>query len=280
MKIKTILIGALIFLFFTSCSSIWYYQVYKVAPNEDTKLKDNLLVYEDQNIKVSYNLWDDGGNIGFAIFNKTDKSIFVNMEECFFVLNGFAHNYYQNRTYTKSTSIGTTAVNSVSASKSVTGLNYYDLIQTNRIAASKSVGSLTSSGFAVSYNEEKIVCIPSNTSKIISEFWINKSVFRDCDLYKYPSKKQVRTKSFTKASSPFAFSNRIAYRVGDSESLIRFENDFYVTEISNYPEEEITDSRPEEYCGQKSVEKATYFKSVSPDKFYIKYTKGQDIWIH
>jgi len=61
---------------------------------------------------------------------------------------------------------------------------------------------------------------------------------------------------------------------------VNFENGFYVTEISNYPENEVIEYRDQEYCGQKSSAIVKYFKNSSPDKFYIQYTKGKDIWIH
>ena len=62
---------------FTSCVS--YVQVYKTAPSDKLVLKNNLLVFEDENCKVSYNLWDAGGNVGFQFFNKTDKKVLIGL---------------------------------------------------------------------------------------------------------------------------------------------------------------------------------------------------------
>lgn len=270
----------LIAILLTSCVSNSYFQVYKVAPSDKLVVNDSLIFYEDDNCKVSYNLWDEGGNVGFQFFNKTDKAIYLNLEESFFILNGVSYNYYRNRVFTSSTSSGTTTSRGVTATKSITGVNNSDLIQTNRISATNAVGLMTSSGFSVSYNEEKIVCIPSKTSKIISEYNINESLFRDCDLFKYPSRNQIKTKTFTKAQSPLVFSNRIAYTIGKNDNLIKFENEFFVTEISNYPESEIIESRYDKYCGQESMFLTTHFKNASADKFYIKYHKGQDTWNH
>jgi hypothetical protein len=243
-------------------------------------LKDNKLVYEDENCKVSYNLWDEGGNIGFQFFNKTDKNIYLNLEESFFILNGVSYNYYKNRVFTNSTSSGSSASKGAVASKSATGIKVLDLLQTNRISAANTIGFMSTSGFSVSYTEDKIVCIPSLSSKIISEYTINESLYRDCDLFKYPNKKQIKTKTFSKTDSPLVFSNRIAYTLGKTDNLIRFENEFYVKEISNYPEDELLDFRHEEFCGQKSMTLTEYFKNVSADKFYVKYIKGQDYWEH
>jgi hypothetical protein len=250
------------------------------VPSDKFVVKDNLLFYEDENCKVSYNLWKKGGNIGFQFFNKTGKNIYLNLEESFFILNGVSYNYYKSRVFTSSKSSGASTAGGVTATKSVTGLNSSDLIQTNKISATNTVGIMASSGFSVSYNEEKIVCIPSKTSKIISEYNINESLFTDCDLFKYPNKKQIKSKTFSIEQSPLVFSNRIAYAIGQADNLIKLENVFYVSEIANYPESEMYEFKYDEYCGQKSMTRTRYFKNVAPDMFYIKYNKGQDSWKH
>ena len=264
-----------------SCASTSYFQVYKATPLNKTAVKGNELVYEDDNCKINYNLWDNGGNVGFEFYNKTDKNIYINLEESFFILNNVAYNYFRNRVFTSSSSAGASATNSASASKSVTGVNLFDLIQTNRIAATNSIGLMTSSGFSVSFNEERFVCIPSKTSKIIAEYKINKSIFRDCGLYKYPSRRQIKTLKLTKTESPIVFSNRLTYSLGDKDgSYNRVENEFYVSEITNYPENAMYVSKYDEFCGKKNIIPSKYYKDVSADKFYIKYSKDVDNSIH
>jgi len=278
-KIKLIF-TAIIAVLLTSCAPTSFYQVYKATPSDKMVIKENLLIYEDENCKVSYNLWNEGGNIGFRFYNNTDKNIFLNLDESFFVLNGIAYDYYRNRVFTNSTSSGATTSLAATASKSVTGINYLDLLQTNRIQATNSVGLITSKGYSISYNEEKTICIPSKTSKVIAEYNINESLYRDCDLFKYPTKKQIKSKNFSKTESPLVFSNRIVYAIGQKDNLIKFENEFYVTEISNYPASEMYESKYDKFCGQKSMEMTKYFKNDSADKFYIKYSKRQDLWKH
>ena len=244
-------------------------------------MKDNSIVYEDDNCKVTYNLWSNGGDSGFQFFNKTDKTIYLNLEESFFIINGLSYNYYRNRIFTNSKSAAATTSNYITTSTSVTGLNFLDLAQTDKISETNSADLITASGYSVAYTEEKNVCIPSKTFKIISEYTINESLFRDCDLFKFPTRKQITTKSFTKEQSPLVFSNRIAYSVGKNDNLIKFENEFYVTEISNYPENEFIEWKYEKYCGQESMYMKEFFKNVSADKFYIKYSRGQlDDWKH
>jgi len=280
MKTRTFFLSAFLPIFLTSCMSPSYFQVYKTEPTDKSILKDNSLIYEDDNCKVFYDFWADNGNIGFRFFNKTDKTLYLNLEDSYFILNGLAHNYYQNRIFTNSKSTGATSVNGFGASKSVTGINYFDLLQTNKLLTSSSIGVSASEGYSVSYTEEKIVSIPSNTSKVISEYSINSTLYRDCDLYKYPTKNQIKTKSFTKSTSPLIFSNRLVYKIENDLIPIKFVNEFFVTEITNYAEADITERKYEEYCDQKDDITSLFFKDVSPNKFYLKYTKGMDSWKH
>ena len=287
---------AIIAVLSTSCMTTSFYQVYTAVPSDKSISKDRNLVYEDDNCSVSYNFWEQGGNIGFTFYNKTDKNIYLNLEESFFILNGMAHNYFRDRVFTNSTSSGVKTSQTATISKTVSGINVLNLLQSNGLQATSSAGRMTSFEQSVSYNEEKVICIPSKTSKIVVEYSINKLLYRDCDLLRYPKKDQlrrsensqpkhpnsqvVRTKAFSKEESPIVFSNRIAYTVEQSDNLIKFENEFYVAEISNYPEKELLVSKQEEFCGQKSsVGKVEYFKDVSPEKFYIKYKK-EGIWKH
>ena len=82
------------------------------------------------------------------------------------------------------------------------------------------------------------------------------------------------------SDSPLTFSNRIAYTVGDSNELINFENEFYISQVSNYHEKDITTYEYSEFCGEKNKETTRFFKNVSPDKFYIKYDKEFDTMKH
>ena len=270
------LLPVLIISLFTSCITPSYYQVYKATPMGEVVKNDNFLLYEDENCIVSYNLWSDGGNIGFKVFNKTDSNMYLNLDESFFVLNGIAYNYFKNRVFTHSVGSGTASTRSASASGSVSGTNIFGLPQTNRIGTGSSVGVVLSSEYSVAFHEEKTIVIPPKTSKIITEYSINQTFIRDCDLFRYPSSRQINTIRFSKDESPIVFSNRITYTLDGTETPVRFENEFFVSEVTNYPEREIMESRYEEFCGQRSTTRRNYFKNTAPDKFYLKYSSGQD----
>jgi hypothetical protein len=265
---------SLLFLF--SCKSINYYQLYKTTPSEKSTIKEDKIVFENEHCKILYDLWSHGGNVGFQFYNKSDKNIYVNLEECFLILNGISNCYYKNRVFTNSTSAAIAASRGVMASKSVTGINNADLLQTNRIGVTNVFSASASSGYSVAFNEQKIICIPPKASNFIAEYSLTDKIYRNCDLYRFPLKKQIKSMAFKKSNSPFVFTNRISYSVGQSNSSMVFENEFFVSEITNYPASELTEMKFEEFCNVKSGVMKTYFKDVSPASFYLEYKKGLD----
>lgn len=264
----------------SSCATPSYFQIYKAEVSNNLEKKSGEIVYEDENCKISYDLWAEGGDVGFQFFNKSDKNIYVNLEECFFVLNGVAYDYFQNRTYIRSVGSGSSLSSGILVSNSIVGMNSSQNVQANKVVRSNSGVATVSSGFSVSYSEDKIICIPSGTSKIIAEFAINQTLIRDCDLFKYPTRRQINTKYFSKSDSPLVFSNRITYSIGDSSTYKTIENEFYISEVTNYPESEVFEMKYKEYCNQKSMVQSKSFKNRAADMFYIKYLKGQDVWKH
>lgn len=246
----------------TSCSASSYYQVYSTAHDSKIVSTDQALTYEDLNCRITYNLWREGGDIGFTFYNKTDQTIHLDMTQCFYIMNGIAYDYYNHQLFSNASyaqSSNTTAVG---------GLGYLSLF------LSQSASSTVSSRQAVAYLEKKVISIPSHTAKIVSEYQINTALYRDCELYRYPRKKEITTAHFSKQNSPFVFSNRLSYRIGEADNLVHLENNFYVSAITNYPKSELITSKPETFCGEESAVTHPVIIGRAPNKFYIKYAKG------
>lgn len=254
----------------TSCSTTYFYQVYTVQPTKASITSSDELFYEDENCKISYNLWDNGGDIGFNFHNKTDRNINVRLNESNFILNGFAYDYFKNRTFTESER------STASTAKAVT--NYVALSGIHLLKDKSKTATAASVGHVVAIKENPIVCIPPHTTKRISEYSINNTLIRNCELFRYPKSKQIRTKSYTEQKSPIVFSNRITYEIDGTSKLV--ENEFFVSEITNYPEPNFFEFEREEFCGQKSVSKVKKYRFYDPKKFYIKYMKEKNGWKH
>lgn len=72
-----------------------YYQVCQAKPVNAEKIETttNGISYEDENCVIDYSFWAEKGNAGFAIYNKTNKTLCIDMNKSFFVRNGHAFNY-------------------------------------------------------------------------------------------------------------------------------------------------------------------------------------------
>src|SRR5258705_914891 len=182
------LIFLLLSIFLASCTVTNYYQVYKANSENGTFAKDKI-IFEDKNCSVTYNLWAEGGDIGFSIYNKTDNDMTVDLTKTFFVLNEVAYEYYQNRTYTKSSSSGTT-------------LTSYPYYYYSYWTPSKASGT-NSTSYSTSFGEKSELTIPSQTLVKVSEYHISNSRYANCDLAKYPSRSKVKTLKFDNLNSPF-----------------------------------------------------------------------------
>ena len=274
----------------SSCAPTTYYQMYQTQPISDISMRDHYMVFEDENCEVFYNFWKEYGEIGFVFHNKTSQNLYLHLDESFFVENDIAYDYYRNRIFTNSRSYITSSQlsniygSSVTKSNASAYSNYYQ-IGSNGLGNAYgnqttykngyvygSTGTITNTtSNSVSVAEKQIICIPPETSKIITEFDITSSVYRSCDLYRNPRRKDSHSVSFNQDNTPLTFGNRIAYSIGDNEELIRINNDFYVSKISNYSSFDITQLEYIEVCGKQTQNQVRVFKESGPNQFYIHY---------
>ena len=251
---------SLVLMLFMSCISTSYFQIYQVERSNGSPADNSSdLTFEDSNCKIIYNIWSQGGKTGFTFENKTDSDIYIKLNKSHFILNGFAYDYYQNRTYTNSKS------SAVSASAAVNNLNI-----TKSQVNGKSVTAGLSSGYSVSITEDSVLCIPSKSMKSISEFSLRNETILDCDLSKYPQR--IETKLFDAEKTPLSFSNRLTYEL--SGVVVRVNNDFYVSSVTNCSYDEFYDVGYMSTCGKKNSYPTKTFKYYSPSKFYVEYNYG------
>lgn len=281
-------------LILTSCSPSIYYQMYQTKPmTDDITVNENALVYEDDNCVILYDFWGEYGDFGFQIYNKGAENIYLHLDECFFVANGFAFDYYQNRIFSNTSSSVTSTTSSYTsgylnsstyAKGNASAYNIGSTAYGNAFGTSNTYKNsnvygtsntyVNSSSKSVTIAEKVMICVPPKTSKIISEFNIRTTIYRDCDIYLYPGNKDKNVLDFSNEDSPYVFGNKLAYSIGDSASLIRINNDFYVSKISNYSVDKVFKTVTKENCGKKLINQyKRVFKESGPDQFYIEYSK-------
>lgn len=286
---KRLLFVAMVCVAFSSCAPVRYFQMYQTQPISDIAMRDNCMVFEDDNCEILYNFWKEHGEIGFVFHNKTSENIYLHLDQCFYVANGMAFDYFRNRVFTDSrsslTSTQLTYINGSSATNAhlvYTALGGYvtgsQTVYKNGYVYGTTGAISNASSNSISVAEKQIVCIPPKTSKVITEFDIKNTVYRSCDLYMNPGRKDPHSVSFNKSNTPLTFGNKIAYSVGESEDLIRVDNTFYVSKISNYSSQEITKFENIEECGRKKMDQVRVFKEYGPNQFYIEYNLSNMSW--
>ena len=256
----------------SSCSST-FYQVYEVKSNA-LKQTDNSLVYENEDLKVMYNLWSAGGSMNFIVQNKTGRDLFLDMGQSFFIFNGQATDYFQDREFTSSVSTAASASYGVSMFTVTEGFwpNTYLVPGTQSLIAKAMKGSSR----AVTYREKEIVCVPANSFKVISGQPISQEHVFTCNKdTDYPKTKAVAA-SYTESNSPSKIRNRISYSFDESGNDMRqVENDFYLSGITNYSKSAATERVKEKVgCSNSTTIKTYYFKIGGPNKFYKSYKKS------
>lgn len=258
-KVLSVLFGTM--LLASSCSSE-YYQIVDVKSS--LPVKNNNYVYDDGSCRITYDFWGNGGNPGFRIENLTDKVLYLDLSNSFYVENGMAYDYYKCRTYTNSKS--STSGKSASVSGSVVGVWAKTLMLGSKTATS-AVSETNSSMSGVSVLENKVIGIPPHSSKLVSEYAVLADVIQDCSV-NLRNVKNSNSRTFSKDESPKNFSNYITYSIGQEGEKKSVVNDFYVSGISNYRKKDVL---TKEKAGCKSQLKFDRNKLASPSKFYVKY---------
>ena len=251
---KTILIP-IILSFLTSCSDLLYFQEFKVASVGGKENSDGIY-FEDANCKVKYNFWSDGGNAGFEVFNKTESNLVIDLNKSFFIKNGYAYQYFQNRIFGNSSSTSVEATQTVS--------NY--VMRTNY--SSRTKASVLKSN-STEFIEKEFVTVPPKSKVSIAEFSVENERYTNCDLKKYPSSKEINPLIFMQNGSPIIFKNIIVYST--TSSPVTIEHNFYVTEIKNCSEKVYLETKTKDACGRSYLEPKKIFKNEDVRRFYISY---------
>lgn len=253
----------------TSCTKL-YYQVYDVNSNL-LKQENNSMIYENHDIKVMYNLWGENGKVGFIIHNKTEKNMFIDMKQTFFILNGEANDYFRNSEWL---STNTTMISSSYGMSTtylpLTGfwpMHYY--VPTMVSGASQLLANTT----GVTTKEKEIVCIPANSYKVISKYTVSPKFIQTCNRKQDFPSSTAKVATYTEDNSPVKFKNRIAYSFDNScKDLQHVENGFYISGVTNYSKKAAVKKIEEKanYYDTQKQEKE-YFKIGGPNKFYKTY---------
>lgn len=256
-----------------------YYQVYE-AKSPNLVQKNNSMVFENEDCRISYNLWGNKGSMAFIFENKTDKDIFVDLSQSFFIKNGGANDYFQNRTFES------ISYESISLGYSVkdTYLNPRNFWESRYdIPATSSILEMTKAkkgaSVAITIKEPDFVCVPANSYKEFAYYTINPSFIKTCDRKLDQPSTMVVLETYNENNSPLKFKNRIAYSfVNNKTSLKHVENSFWLASVKNYSKKSAIEKKDIQKGCSTFTTKQEFFKIGGPNQFYVPYTNNRNNW--
>lgn len=205
-------IALIIILFFTSCVPM--VQVLETE-SSDVKYVRNEYFYENSDLKVSYNLWEQGGKVSFYVFNKSDNPIFIDWDKSHFIYNGTSYEYWFDSENTKSFY---TFSNHTAFYDAMSISNKKGITQTSTI------------------KPKKIIHLPPKSGILVSKYIISSEPYYTCDFNLKPIIKtgDVIARKFTTITSPIKFRNYISYSFNENSSEKKIiDNDFFLSTVYN-----------------------------------------------
>lgn len=258
----------LLFLIVVCSCSKTYYQIYTVKPIELTIESNDKkqYVYEDDYCKVTYDFWEQNGQMVYFLYNKTDSILYVDKSRSHFITNDMALDYYQDRTdgYSRSYSSYNKYGYAVRWTNDVFQTQYNGL---NLISYGGSFSSATSISETRSheYREKDIIAIPPKTYKI----------FREYNLWNYYlTKDEINKWTFSVDNTPLNFRNFLTVYLGNRPNKHTVDNSFYISNVHNPSINDMNEpanSVRREKTPQKNDKNID--RLYSPNQFYVVYIK-------
>ena len=242
-KFYHLLVVLFVGMLFTACATTYsHYQLLSAKPStKDILLTQSSFKYSNEDCIILYNFWKDYGDPGFAVYNNSNETLYIDLSKSFFVINDVAYDYFQNKT----------------------SYIYQHGVKVAAIA------------------EKKIVAIPANSGKRFSEYSIKKNIHRECGFITYPTKESetfVYTKETSPVVFRNIICYRKDsgnYKTINNEFFISEIKNINGTLFAEYKVLE-TKCR-----GQKKEESVLIYNYKSPDKFYIPYVLGNSVnWVY
>ncbi len=260
-----------IFIVFTLFSCTTYYQIYNVTPFNEMEIHDDYIVFENEDCRVLYDMWAEGGSSSYMLLNLTEENLYIHLDECFFVLNDYAYDLFKGREFSSNYDRLIAASQTEKSTANVTGLNNFKLLQTNQLSITNTLYSSLQVGKEIRYKEKKVICIPPFTYKMIPSYNIQDRIIKYCEMEEYPNENKGSTLEFTDENTPLLFENIISYSLDSVENLKnKIRNSFYVDAIENYHKNSIFEPYDIMDCG-KVVESSKYNIMMAPYRFYNVY---------
>lgn len=257
--------------FLCSCTST--YQVFEVSSKE-LSVKNTNLVFENRDVSITYNFWEEGGKVYFLFTNKTDSDIYIDWDKSHLIYNGISYDYWHD------IEDHNQIVATLASSSSYSNSNMLIKASSNNIVgkgetASSSIGKKITAITSTKYRPKKIINIPPKASILVSKFSISKLPFFNCEFnIKGMNPKAPRKLNFLQDNTPVNFRNYITYATDEKfTNKTSIDNHFYISSISFVSQKLFNgNSLSNKECtitGAKKVNSFFEFPYKNPAAFYI-----------
>lgn len=258
MKKRLFIVAAVGLLSLVGCKpTALMYQVSTITPVTDCRQVGTKLAFENGNAICWYDFWSAGGNTSVEFQNKTDYGMIVVLPQCSYTINGTSFPFYdQTREETALKKAGLELEKSGGDE-----------------AKAMMPASIQMRDTILDTIDPKLLYVAPNSTISIPGFVVNNLYLDDSGLLAKPKELQGKSLTYAKQESPFLFSNSFAYFFEGDHVLQHFNQDFYVSQISNIKAEELYEKyNPVNENGMSDTSQTLYYCPwASPNRYFVPY---------
>lgn len=235
-----------------------YFQVYEVSSsNEDAERSgEGALVFENEELRVTYSLWDKGGRFRYKFYNKSEKDLFLDRSRSHFVINGLVYEHPPDSFYQKKAPAPEEMSHHFEKKPEEEWEEY----------SSFSSGPDPYDG--------AISIIPPRSARVVEGTAITSELIHDCDAKIFPDKEgdaEMDSVSFSREDSPLRLQNRLTYYSEEGRDTNRVVHELWVDKLINYTQDAFYTLDDRSICPDGMRELVETLRHEHPAKFYIEY---------
>ncbi|MBC7426742.1 MAG: hypothetical protein H7321_09430 [Bacteroidia bacterium] len=255
-KITTKLVAVTMALVALSSCNTWV-KLIECEAVGGTKDAAKNIVSENDQIRITYDLWDRNGTLNYTVYNKTDKPLYVNWYKSAYIESGRKYNFNgaaESITFIPPKSYVTNPVSYV----------LLDGQSTTYFTTNKSGSKMTATNVDVRND-------PNKTTEEVAKTW------------KKSGKIKVYSKTYDMENTPLKFRNYVTVTVcaeanecATPSSIMSFDNQFYVKKITEMTAKQFNGKGTKVKINMKRGATKTKTKAIiysypykSGDSFYI-----------
>ena len=134
-----------------------YAQIFEAKPADShTSLHDEQIKFENDTLRITYYFWADRGVMGFTVFNKLKRPIYVDWRYSSLILNGQKLDYWTDAEYTSTATL----------------YNTYTYRSPLILPTSSDVSTGSSTASSTSVRPERVAFIPPQSLTQCAQFYL------------------------------------------------------------------------------------------------------------